>query len=471
MRYHFISIGGSAMHSLALALHDSGHVITGSDDAIHEPAKGNLERAGLLPTALGWHPDRITPDLDGVILGMHAGEQNPELVHAKELGLKVWSFPEFIRQHADQKQRVVIAGSHGKSTVTAMAMHVLNKLGIHFDYLVGAQVPGFERTVRLTDNAPFILLEGDEYPASPLDPRAKFMVYEPHTVLITGIAWDHMNIYKSEEAYLKPFEQLLRELPKGAMLVYNKGQKAVRELVKNIVSNDHYFCYPFDALVYRVKAGQMYIRIPVDKEVARKLALEAMRKLKRPRTLFPVKVYGEHNMMNISAALELCRIFAIEPDEFLDAIADFEGAGLRLQTYRETSRTVLIRDFAHAPSKVDASVSAVREKYAAHNITAVLELHTYSSLNKEFLPQFRGTLKKADQRIIYLDPQAAERKNLIPPTVDEIRQGFGEKDIVVVTNKERLAELLYTSLKPTKNALLLMSSGNLGGLDLDALTI
>jgi UDP-N-acetylmuramate-alanine ligase len=474
MRYHFISIGGSAMHSLALALHAAGHTVTGSDDALHEPSLSRLRAQGLAPESLGWSAEKVSAELDAVIVGMHSKQDNPELAKARELNLPVYSYPEFILKHAQQKQRVVIAGSHGKSTVTAMCMHVFQKLGYKFDYLVGAQVPGFESTVRLSDDAPFMLIEGDEYPASPLDPRAKFLVYDPHIVLLTGIAWDHMNVYPTEEAYLRPFEQLLTQLPKGCMVVWNRADRRVRDLVKPVVGNELYFNIPYDPLAYRIKQDKVQVRIPVDREAVRQLALEALRKLKPPKAYYDVSLYGEHNVSNLSGALALCRQFAVEPEEFLEAISDFTGAGLRLQTLHQSAKGIYIRDFAHAPSKVLASVAAVRERYPKHNLVAVLELHTYSSLNSDFLPQYRNSLKPAQRRIVLMDPHAAEIKQLKPPTPLDVRAAFGEKtekDLMVLTQPGDLPGALKALLAPKDNVVLLMSSGSFGGVDLQSLLV
>ncbi len=446
MNIHFIAIGGSVMHSLALALATNGHRVTGSDDHLYDPAKGRLEAAGLLPDSLGWHPDRISPSLDAVILGMHAFEDNPELLRARELGLPVYSFPEFIFEQSRNKQRVVIAGSYGKSTVTAMIMHVLQGVGKKFDYLVGASVPGFEHAVKLSDDAPVIIIEGDEYFASKLDPRPKFLLYRPHVCLINGIAWDHINVFPKEEVYVDQFVQLIKSLSKAADIVVNEEDERLMKLVKTHENPDTHYVHPFGCLNYRVKDGKFEVKIDGER--------------------CTVSVFGRHNMVNISAAWEICRLMAVRAEEFRQHIATFQGASSRLEIIQDQPDRVIIRDYAHAPEKVLASVQATREKYAKQRITACLELHTFSSLNPEFLPRYKGAMAKADQKIVYVEQGVWERRRMAPLQEADIQRAFGSKDLLFVNSLEDLQALLRNE---TTEVLLLMSSGNFSEMDLRAL--
>ncbi|RMG83047.1 MAG: hypothetical protein D6714_10410, partial [Bacteroidetes bacterium] len=376
MTIHLIALGGAVMHNLALALHHNGHQVTGSDDEFYEPSRSRLAHAGLLPEKTGWHPDRITPDLDAVILGMHARADNPELRKAQDLGLPIYSFPAFIHDFAKDKQRVVIAGSHGKTTTTAMILHVLNYWGKKFDYLVGAQLNGFERMVQLSD-APVIILEGDEYLSSALDPRPKFVHYRPHIAVLTGIAWDHMNVFPTFENYVSQFELLLESMEKGGTLFFYGPDPEIRQLLQR--NSADIIATPYRAFNYKNTGGQAAI-------------------LRFGLPYVPLKVFGQHNLSNLKAAHLVCLELGITDDQFFEAIQSFEGAAKRLDLFYEDKENdfSVYKDFAHAPSKVRATVSAVKEQYPNRQLTACLELHTYSSLNQDFLPQYQNTLDLAD---------------------------------------------------------------------------
>lgn len=445
MKLHFIAIGGSVMHNLALSLAQSGYRISGSDDDIHNPAKDRLAMAGLLPEKMGWFPEKITADLDAVILGMHARADNPEILRAKELGIKVYSFPEFILEHSRNKQRIVIAGSHGKSTITAMIMHVLRQSGYDFDYLVGAQVQGFDLNVRLSEDAPLIVLEGDEYFASSLDPRPKFLIYDPHVVILSGISWDHINVFPTEEDYLRPFISLIQNLTKAGMLIYNKEDKIVREIAHRYPRNEYHTVYPYITPLYKVNR-------------------EGLAEIKLDGKRFPIQVIGKHNASNIAAAWEACKLLAVSQEEFIQAIAKFEGAGMRLQKVYEDPTTLVLRDFAHAPSKVLATVNAVSEHYKDRNVIACLELHTFSSLNKDYLRRYRNTLKKIKNKLVLVSQKTLHLKKMPTISAEEIKKAFHDSGIKFVQSK---IEML-THLKPMlnkKNVILLMSSGNFENLD------
>lgn len=446
MNIHFIAIGGSVMHSLALALVENGHSISGSDDHIYDPAKGKLAAAGILPELEGWHPDRIHDKLDAVILGMHAFTDNPELARARELNIPVYSFPEFIYEQSRNKQRIVIAGSYGKSTVTSMVMHVLHALERKFDYLVGAAVAGFSNSVRISDDAPIILIEGDEYFASRIDQRPKFLLYQAHICLINGIAWDHINVFPSEEGYVEQFADLIKSLGKAADIIVNEDDDRLMKLVKTYEKPDTHYVHPFSCPSYRVKDGVFQVKIDGERT--------------------DVTVFGKHNMSNIAAAWEICQLLAVSPEEFRKHIATFKGAGIRLQTLRNEPGHVVIRDYAHAPEKVLASVHATREKYPKAKLLACFELHTFSSLNPDFLPRYKGALNQADEMIVFVDKDVWERRRMEPLTEPTIRAAFANKKLRFLSSREEL-QTTIADLKP--EVLLMMSSGSFSELDLGSL--
>lgn len=445
MRYHLIAIGGSVMHNLAIELKNLGNVVTGSDDIIHEPALSRLRNHNLFPEKLGWFPERISNDIDIVIVGNHAKADNPELLKAKELHLKTYSFPEFIYHHASQKQRIVIAGSHGKTTVTSMILHVLKELKYPADYLVGAQLEGFDTMVKLSD-APIFVMEGDEYLTAPFDPRPKFLVYKPHLLVLTGIAWDHINAFPTESSYLQQFDLLLKNLEKATHIVYNDSDKTVKSLIKPYQKIESFYFIPYKPLLTKKEKNQTYLKIE--------------------HLLAPIQFFGEHNYSNVSAAWEVCKLLAITPQEFLTAISTFKGAAKRLQIVYQDEWNTIISDFAHSPSKVKASLDAVKSHFYSKNtqIIPCLELHTFSSLNKNFIKNYKGVFKGFSKKIVFIDQQIVENKRMTLLTPEDIHIAFGEKDIQVVYNKEEL-ERIILQWKTQKNVFLFMSSGNFGGLD------
>lgn len=439
---HFISIGGSAMHNLAIALQQQGYTITGSDDEIYEPSRTRLDERGLLPAEMGWFPERIHPELSCVILGMHARADNPELARAQELGIPVYSYPEYIYRQSQHKQRVVIAGSHGKTTITSMIMHVLNHHNRVFDYLVGAQVEGFETMVKLTPNAPLIVIEGDEYGSSPIDPQPKFMHYQPHIALISGIAWDHVNIYPTWEVYVDQFELLADAMPKGGILVFDEtddmldvvGQKDRDDVAK----------LPYTAHPHQIRNGQTVL-------------------ITKDGTEVPVLVFGEHNMKNMAGAMVVCDRIGITEGQFYEAISSFKGAAKRLEKRSETPELVVFRDFAHAPSKVEATTEAVKAQYPDRKLLAAVELHTYSSLNKNFLGQYRHKLAAADVPIVYFNTHTLAMKRLEPITPDDVKTAFDQPNLHVFTDTAELQAFL-DSQRAQVGVMLLMSSGTFGGI-------
>lgn len=435
------------MHNLALALAQEGHQVSGSDDHIYDPARTRLQQAGLLPEADGWDAARIHAGLDAVILGMHAFEDNPELARARELGIPVFSFPAFIYQQSKQKQRVVIAGSYGKSTVTAMVMHVLQGVGKTFDYLVGAGVPGFDQSVKLTEAAPLIIIEGDEYLASRVDPRPKFLLYEPHMVVINGIAWDHINVFPDEQTYYQQFERLLSSMPKAGDIIFQEEDKALVKMVKEHTDDDIHYLHPFSTPSYRVRDGKCQVKIAGERQA--------------------VAVYGKHNMANLAAAWEVCELLAVTPEQFREQIATFTGADNRLEMVADRADRRIIRDYAHAPEKVKATVEAAREQFSDRPLTALVELHTFSSLNPDFLPRYKGSLKAADRKLVFVDQRTWEKRRLAPITEADIRKAFGDKQLEVFQDKDELQAALSSPAQA--DTLLCMSSGNFSGLDFESL--
>lgn len=438
------------MHNMAIALHKAGHQITGSDDVIYDPAKSRLEKYGLLPTETGWDPERITPDLDAIILGMHAKPDNPELLKAQALGLPVYSFPEYVYKQSQNKHRVAIAGSHGKTTITSMVMHVLRSLGRDFDYLVGAQLEGFETMVRLTADAPLLVVEGDEYLASPIDRRPKVLLYQPHIALISGIAWDHINVFPTEENYDHQFELLIQAMPKAGSIVYFEPDKKLKKMVKKWAKPDEQYLCPYQVPGYSLKDGQYEIKLEGKK--AR------------------LQVIGKHNLANIAGAWKVCEQLAVSVEEFLTHIATFTGAAKRLEKFHQDENNLIFRDFAHSPSKVKATVEGVQEMYGKQNVIACLELHTFSSLNKEFIDQYQHTLKAVKQKVIYIDQATLQRKGYPPISKEELVQAFGDPEIEYAQTQEALKTIL-NGMKGKENVWLMMSSGNFGGIDLMELTL
>jgi UDP-N-acetylmuramate: L-alanyl-gamma-D-glutamyl-meso-diaminopimelate ligase len=444
-KVHFIAVGGSVMHQLAIALKNKGYQVTGSDDEIYEPAKGNLLQAGILPASMGWDESRITADLDAVILGMHARGDNPELIKAKQLGLKIYSFPEYIYQESQQKKRVVVGGSHGKTTTTAMIMHVLQQSGQAFDYLVGARLAGFEQSVNITD-APVIVCEGDEYPASVIEKRPKFHFLHPHIAVLTGIAWDHINVFPTFENYLEQFAIFLRTMEAGSILIYNRTDAELEKLVKT--AGMHLKLVPYDVPEHQISNGTTTVTFG-----GRQTVLE---------------VFGDHNLLNMHAARLVCNELGISDETFLQAIATFKGAAKRLELVGKNEHCAIYRDFAHAPSKVKATINALKEQYPQRRLIAVLELHTYSSLNAEFMVQYLGCMDKADVPVVFYSKHALEIKRMPDLAPDLVAQGFGRVDLEIFTNKDHLLAFLDKQQYQHAN-LLMMSSGDYEGMDVNSL--
>ena len=433
---HFIAIGGAAMHNLALAVASkAGYKVTGSDDEIFDPALSHLREAGLLPDEMGWHPERITKDIDAIILGMHAREDNPELVRARELGLKIYSFPEYLYEQTKDKIRIVVGGSHGKTTTTSMILYVLNRLGIEADYMVGAQIEGFERMVRLSDTAKYAVFEGDEYLTSPLDLRSKFLWYHPHIAILTGIAWDHINVFPTFPEYVETFRKFVDSIePKGSF-IYFKGDENLRMLADEVSGIPESRDTGITTIPYSEYTGDV-----------------------------KMQVFGKHNMQNLQAAMLACHCIGVAPDDFYREISSFTGASNRLEKIAETADCVAYKDFAHSPSKLKATVNAVRERYPEKKLVACMELHTFSSLMADFLPQYKGCMAEADVAYVYFNPKVIEHKRLTPITAEEVRDAFGTKNVEVFTESEALQERLR-SLEYKNTALLMMSSGTFDGID------
>lgn len=441
MRIHFIAVGGSAMHNLAIALHKKGYHVTGSDDAIFEPSKGRLARYDLLPAEMGWDENRISTDLDAVILGMHALTDNPELLKAQELGVKIYSYPEYIYEQTKDKLRVVIGGSHGKTTITSMILHVLNYYKKDFDYLVGAQLAGFDTMVKITDEAPLIVIEGDEYLASPIDRRPKFHLYKANLAVISGIAWDHINVFKTYADYTRQFDLFIDTIVTGGKLIYCEADKDLEKIVKESKADIEKIGYEIPAHV--IKDGITYL-LPEET---------------------PLKVFGDHNLMNINAAKLICSELGIDNKQFDIAIGSFTGAAKRLELLLNKDETSVYKDFAHSPSKLQATVDAVKAQFPNRKLIACIELHTFSSLNKDFLVQYADTMSAADTAIVYIDEKTFQHKRLEPFSKEDVRNAFKRPDLLFFDNSERLKEYFHR-VNFYRTNLLLMSSGNFDGVDL-----
>lgn len=445
-KIHFIAIGGSAMHNLALAMHSKGYRVTGSDDAIFEPSKTRLKNKGLLPEETGWFADKITEDIDAIILGMHAKEDNPELLKAKELNLKIYSYPEFLYEQSKHKTRVVIGGSHGKTTITSMILHVMNYHNIDVDYMVGAQLEGFDTMVHLTRENDFIVLEGDEYLSSPIDRRPKFHLYKPNIALLSGIAWDHINVFPTYENYLEQFEIFIDQITNGGILVYNEEDKDLKALAENTTNAIRKI--PYRTPEYFVEDGTTYLTTPEGD--------------------MPIEVFGKHNLNNLMGAKWICQNMGVDEVDFYEAIASFKGASKRLEKISENKDRVIFKDFAHSPSKVKATTEAVKEQYPGCTLVACLELHTYSSLNAEFLKEYQSALDRADIAVVFYSPETVKIKRLDEVTQEQIAKAFNRNDLIIYTHPQEFEAYLY-KLNLKNSVLLLMSSGNYGGLDLEVL--
>lgn len=446
MHLHFIAIGGAIMHQLAITSKEKGYQVTGSDDEIADPAKSNLANAGLLPSQEGWFPEKITRSLDAVILGMHARLDNPELVKAKELGLPVYSFPEYIYEHSKNKKRVVIAGSHGKTTTTSMIMHVLKDQHVDFDYLVGAKIDGFAHSVRLSD-APVIILEGDEYPASAVEKRPKIHFYHPHVAVITGIAWDHINVFPTYENYCKQFAIFMHQLSEESTLIYNAADKEVVRILEEEAPKMKLL--PYTTPHYFNRDGRVIL--PTDCGDRQ------------------LNIFGVHNLQNLEAARKVCRSLGLSDLQFYESIQSFSGAARRLEKVMDTNELVVFRDFAHAPSKLKATLNATREQYPNHLLVACFELHTFSSLNMEFLKQYAGAMDNCDKGAVFFSRHSLMVKKLPPLPPALVKESFENEKLHIFDEADSLRSWIerqiHESTKPV--CLLLMSSGVFADMDLN----
>lgn len=445
MRVHFIAIGGSAMHNLAISLFNLGHKVSGSDDEIFEPSLSRLKEKNLSPKAYGWFPEKITSDIDVVILGMHAKPDNPELLKAGEMGLKIVSYPEFLYQQSINKKRIVIGGSHGKTTITAMIMYVLSKLDYDFDYMVGSKIKGFDVMVRLS-NAPIIILEGDEYLSSPIDRRPKFHWYKPHLAILTGIAWDHINVFPTFQNYSDQFLEFVNLMEDGSKLFYYEGDSILGDVVKN--AKDSIDSRAYGSIDNEIVNGQTFL---LDNDLR-----------------IPLAVFGDHNMFNMNAAALVCTELGVSKLDFINAIKTFDGASNRLELINNSDNSYFYKDFAHAPSKVEATVKAVRKQFVNKNFVACLELHTFSSLNKDFLHQYEGVLDQVDKACVYFNPHALKMKRLPLLEKEDIYKAFKNNNIEVFNDSDELEKWLRKQ-NTNNDVYLLMTSGNFNGINLEEL--
>jgi len=446
MRIHLIAVGGAVMHNIAIALHKMGHVVSGSDDEIFDPAKTRLASYNLLPESYGWHPEIITPDIDVVILGMHARKDNPELLRAMELGLKINSFPEYFYEMSKNKKRVVIGGSHGKTTITAMVLHVLNEMAYDFDYLVGAQIVGFDTMVRITSHAPYLIAEGDEYLSSAIDLRPKFHLYMPHIAVLSGIAWDHINVFPEFDGYVEQFKIFINKIEPNGVLFYCKHDDLLCKVVEESRSDIRKI--PYGIPEYRIQNGKTIVS--------------------RANYELPLSVFGEHNLMNMEAASCICTEMGISQENFDKSISRFKGAARRLELIAEDENTAVYNDFAHSPSKLKATVDAVKKQYPDRRVIALAELHTFSSLSESFLDEYKGSMNIADARAVYFNPHAIALKKLKPITAEQIQIAFGDNNLQVFSESGQIPHFLKTS-KDIKTVYILMSSGNFDNLNIKEL--
>ncbi len=449
MRIHIIAIGGAVMHNLALELQSVGHQVTGSDDEIYDPARSRLQKAGLLPEKMGWDAHRITDDIELIILGMHAKADNPELLRSIELGLVIESFPEFVGNHAKDKRQLVVTGSHGKTTTTSIIMHYLKSQNQAMDFLVGAQLQNFDHMVGLSD-APYMIIEGDEYLSSAIDRKPKFLHYRADVLIITGIAWDHMNVFPSEAIYIDQFRQLLQRQAADSVVIFDTTDAKLVDLMNETA-------WPFkrigyEGFFYHWKDGQNFVDWNTH--------------------TYPVALSGQHNMKNMQAAfLALNELALIDEVKFFQEMESFTGPAKRMDVLYDSDSLVVLRDFAHAPSKLKATITGVREKYPDAELIACYELHTYSSLNKDFLPQYAHSMDAADQAIVFFSPHTLEIKRLEALDTEAIRAGFDRTDLQVFTDRTELNDALLAMRGEKQQVYLMMSSGVFGGLPLESLWI
>ncbi|MEO5908379.1 MAG: Mur ligase family protein [Ginsengibacter sp.] len=443
MQIHFISIGGSVMHQLAIALKRKGYLVTGSDDEIFEPASSNLKKEKIYPDKMGWFPENITPEIDAVILGMHAKADNPEVEKAVELGLKIFSFPEYIFHESIQKKRIAVGGSHGKTTTTAMIMHVLKSADFDFDYLVGARLHGFDQSVKIT-NAPIIVCEADEYPASTIEKRPKFHFLFPHIAVLTGIAWDHINVFPTFDFYLEQFVIFINKIEKNGILIYNETDEVLKKLVEENCRKEIKYV-PYKLPEHTIKNGITTLFIGKEKT--------------------DLKIFGNHNLLNLQASYFVCKALGMDDAGFAKGIASFEGAARRLELIAQKNNSNIYRDFAHAPSKVKASINAVKQQFPDKKLIAILELHTFSSLNKNFMTEYKGAMENADEAIVFYSKHALElkRMNFLEPEI--VKEGFKKENLEVITERKNLEKKLK-NLPVNDMNFLFMSSGNYDGMDI-----
>jgi UDP-N-acetylmuramate: L-alanyl-gamma-D-glutamyl-meso-diaminopimelate ligase len=439
-RVHFIAVGGSIMHNLAIALAKKGYQVTGSDDQIFSPSKERLAEHNILPKEMGWHEENIHPELDEVVLGMHAKADNPELLKAQKLGLKIYSFPEYIYKESQNKQRIVICGSHGKTTITSMIMHVLKFCGKKFDYAVAAQLEGFDTMVKLEDSSPIIIIEGDEYLSSPIDRTPKFFRYQHHICSVSGISWDHINVFPTFENYVEQFEKLIDSTPKGGSFIYNEDDTFVRKIAKK--HEGDYLKFAYKAPKSKIKEGVTSISIDGYKT--------------------DLQIFGEHNLSNLGCAHKICSRLAITDEDFIRAIASYKGANKRLTLIAKNAKTNVYLDFAHAPSKLEATVKAVSEQFSKRKLVGIFELHTFSSLDSKFIVQYKDTMKKCDEPYLFLDPEVLKKKGLGLISESQLQGFFNDKRIKLIEKTEDLEKIILAKSWKDKN-LLLMSSGNFAG--------
>lgn len=446
MKIHLIAIGGSAMHNMAIALHKKGFEVSGSDDEIFEPSKSRLDKYGILPKN-GWNVNNISKDIDVIILGMHARIDNPELLKAQEIGLRIYSYPEYIYEQCKDKTRIVIGGSHGKTTITSMIMHVLKQNNIDFDYMVGAQIEGFDTMVKLTKKAKYIIIEGDEYLSSPIDMRPKFHLYKPHIALLSGIAWDHINVFPTFENYVSQFEIFVNMIEKDGTLIYFDSDKEIIDIVNKLKLEIEFIAY--NSHNHKNIDGITY--------------------LQNENADYKMKVFGEHNMQNISGAKYVCNKIGVADTDFYKSMMNFSGAAKRLQLLGKNNNTDIFLDFAHSPSKLKATTKAVSSQYENRKLIACMELHTFSSLKEDFLPQYKNTMKYAEQALVYFNPHTLKHKKLKPITKEQVKQAFASDNVTVFDNSDTLQSVLKSINWREKN-LLFMSSGNFSGIDFKTFT-
>ena len=446
-KVHFIAIGGSVMHNLAITLKQLSYEVSGSDDKIYDPSRSRLEKYNLLPENLGWFPELIDKEIDFIVLGMHAKKDNPELLKALDLDCKIYSYPELIFEFSKSKTRITIGGSHGKTTVSSMILHVLNFYNIKVDYLLGAQIEGFENMVHITDDNEFILIEGDEYLSSPIDNSPKFHKYNSNIAVITGIAWDHINVFPSFENYISQFEKFIETITDGGVLVFNELDKLVLDLVNKS-----------EKTIRKIGYGKPDFEI-----------VNGVTYVKTSEGDVPLKVFGDHNLSNLSAAKQICALMGVFDDEFFAAIASFKGASKRLETIYRDNNKIIIKDFAHSPSKLKATIDAVKNQFSNKNIIAVYELHTYSSFNQKFIKEYFNSMSSADMKLIYYDDEVLKKRGEFKINEKIIKDSFGSDDLIVISKKSVLEESIL-KINLHNSVLLMMSSGNFSSVDMISLT-